>query len=100
MLAHHTLLWPNQITRKKKTHTEAPGGLTSAVPKHTAVCIHMEVACVPFHQCEQHESIHTKHHTYKVSQCHSSMQRGNVQSGPIDNGVVGVWWLLIGNPEK
>lgn len=61
VLAHHTLLWPKQIARRKKTHTEGPGGLTSAVPKHTTVCIHTKVACVPlFHHCEQHATIHTK----------------------------------------
>ncbi len=106
VLAHHTLLWPNQITRKKKTHTEAPGGLTSAVPKHTTVCIHMEVACVPFHQCEQHASIHTKHHA-DIRSLHMSsdtcMHWGNMQFGLIDNGLrVSIWmcWLPIGNPEK
>lgn len=44
----------------ENTHTEGPGGLTSAVPKHSTVCVHMVVACVPFHHCEQHASIHTK----------------------------------------
>lgn len=35
--AHHTLLWPSQITRRKHT----VGLLTSAVPKHTTVvCSH------------------------------------------------------------
>jgi len=54
-------------------HTEAPGGLPSAAPKHTTVCIHMEVVCVPFDQCEQLASIHTKYHAQDVSQCCASV---------------------------
>lgn len=90
VLAHHTLLWPKQITRKKKTHTEAPVSLTSAVPKHTTVCIHTEVACVPFCQCEQRASFrHTTPRALNMS-WNGGMLKGIMQLGLTDTD-----WSLV-----